>query len=107
MLNVKVIRCTNCGYLQAPPVYLCRLCQNSSLETIEVPGKGIIYTYSTVYVPLSILEKEAPYVIAIIELDCGCKITGRIVASSEADISIGAPVRLVECKDGVYFFRIE
>jgi len=109
MLNIKVIRCTSCGHLHAPPVYLCKSCRSEDLEEAEIPGKGTLYTYSTVYVPLSTLEKEAPYTVAIVELEGGCKVTGRLVkpSSEKLSISIGAPVKLVEIRDGTYFFDFE
>ncbi len=105
-MNIKVLKCSICGKLQATPVYFCKFCKSEKLEQTEVPGEGILYTYSTVHVPLASLEKEAPYTIAIVELNGGCKVTGRLVKGSSEKLSIGAAVELVEVLDGTYFFDL-
>jgi len=104
MLNVKVIHCVSCGRFYTPPVYFCRFCRSERLEEAEIPGRGILYTYSTVYVPLSTLEKEAPYTVAIIELKGGCRVTGRLVNPSPEKLAIGVPIEITEVRDGIYFF---
>jgi hypothetical protein len=106
VLNVRVFKCSSCGKLQAPPAYFCRSCKSERLEETEIPGKGAIYTYSTVHVPLASLEKEAPYTVAIVELEGGCKVTGRILETSSDRLSVGASVEVSEIKDGVYLFKL-
>ena len=106
MMNVKVLKCSSCGKPYVPPAYFCRSCRSEKLEETEIPGKGVIYTYSTVYIPLATLEKEAPYTVAIVEIEGGCKITGRLTGSSQDKFSIGAPVEVTEVKDGVYLLRL-
>lgn len=106
-VSVKVLKCSSCGKLYVPPAYFCRSCKSDKLEETEIPGKGAIYTYSTVHIPLAILEKEAPYTVAIVEIEGGCKVTGRIIVSSQDKFSIGAPVEVAEVRDGIYFFRLE
>lgn len=105
-MNVMVLKCSGCGKLQAPPAYFCKSCKSDKLESIEILGKGKLYTYSTVYVPLSNLEKDAPYTVGIVELDDGCRVTGRIMKSSASKLSIGATVELVDFRDRIYFFDI-
>lgn len=105
-MNIKVLKCPICGKLQAPPVYFCKFCKSEKLEQTEVPGEGILYTYSTVHVPIAGLENEAPYTVAIVELNGGCRVTGRLVKSSSDKLSIGTPVELVDFRDGIYFFDI-
>jgi uncharacterized OB-fold protein len=107
MLNVKVLRCLSCGHVYAPPAYFCRSCRSEKLEETEIPGKGVLYTYSTVHVPLASLEKEAPYTVAIVELEKGCKVTGRLANSSPEQLAIGALVELIELRDGTYIFGFE
>jgi len=103
-MNVRVFKCSSCKKLQVPPAYLCRFCKSERLEETEIPGNGVLYTYSTVYVPLASLEKEAPYTVAIVELKEGCRVTGRLVNSLPEKLAIGAPVELVEIRDGIYLF---
>jgi hypothetical protein len=107
MIDVTILKCSYCGKFQVPPAYFCGSCKSEKLEKTEVPGKGILYTYSTVYVPPPNLEKEAPYTVVIVELDGGCRITGRLVNPSSEKLAIGVPVEIVEVRDGVYFFDFE
>jgi uncharacterized OB-fold protein len=109
-VGVKVLKCYSCEKLYVPPAYSCRSCKSDNLGETEIPGKGTIYTYSTVHIPLATLEKEAPYTVAIVEIEAGCKITGRLTVSSEKPfqdkLSIGTPVEVAEVRDGIYFFKL-
>lgn len=106
-MRVKVYKCSNCGKIEPPPAYFCRHCKSGNLEETEIAGEGVLYTYSTVYVPLASLEAEAPYTVAIVELDGGCKITGRLETPSSVKPFIGSRVELAEIRNGVYFFNIK
>jgi hypothetical protein len=103
-MNLKVLKCSSCEKLQAPPAYFCTSCRSEELEEREFSGRGVLYTYSTVHVPVPMLEKEAPYTLAIVELTPGCRVTGRLVSGYSEKLVIGAPVELKEIRDGVYLF---
>lgn len=105
-MDVSIRKCSSCGRFQPPPAYFCVSCKSDELEWIELPGKGTLYTYSTVYVPLSSLEDEAPYTVAIVELREGLRLTGRIVNTVSENLEIGAQVEVVDVRDGVYYFGI-
>lgn len=105
-MDVSVQKCSSCGTFQPPPAYFCVSCKSDDLEWIEVPGEGTLYTYSTVYVPLSSLEAEAPYTVAIVEFQEGLRVTGRIAKTVSENLEIGARVEVVDVKDGVYYFDI-
>ncbi len=105
-MDVSIQKCSSCGRYQAPPAYFCISCKSDKLEWVKIPGKGSLYTYSTVYVPLSSLEDEAPYTVAIVELRGDVKLTGRLVKGISGGLEIGAPVEVVDVRDGVYYFDI-
>lgn len=105
-MDVLVCKCSFCGKYQSPPAYFCVSCKSDKLESIEIPGRGSLYTYSTVYVPLSSLEEEAPYTIAIVEFHEDIKLTGRIISPISENLEIGARVEVVDVRDGVYYFDI-
>jgi uncharacterized OB-fold protein len=44
--------------------------------------------------------------VAIVELEGGCKITGRILETSPDKLYVGVPVEVSEIKDGVYLFKL-
>lgn len=103
-MNVKILKCYSCDRLQVPPAYLCMFCKSDKLQEIEIPGRGVLYTYSTVHVPIASLEKEAPYTVVIVELNEGCRLTGRLVNPSPEKLALDTPVELIEVRDGIYFF---
>jgi len=63
---------------------------------------GIVYTETVIYSAPEAFAAEAPYQTAIVTLDGGGRVTGRI----EGDrVVIGDKVSEVESRDGVPFFR--
>ena len=63
---------------------------------------GAIYTETVVYSAPPAFEKDVPYQVAIVTLDSGERVTGRIEG---ARVSIDDRVLLTETRDGVPFFR--
>jgi uncharacterized OB-fold protein len=63
---------------------------------------GVVYTETVVRMAPPAFEKDVPYQVAIISLDTGERVTGRIEG---ARVSIDDRVALVETRDGVPFFR--
>jgi hypothetical protein len=105
-MNLKVLECSSCKKLNVPPAYFCPSCRSEELEEREISGRGVLYTYSTVHVPVPMLEKEAPYTLAIVELTDGCRVTGRMISAHPEKLAIGAQVEIKEIRDGVYFFDL-
>jgi len=64
------------------------------LEDYKLSGRGKVYSYSVVHVPPKELEMIAPYVIAIVELEEGPRITTQIDCKPE-EVYIGMPVEVV------------
>jgi len=86
-------KCTTCGNVFYPPKYLCPVCRKEGkLEDIKLKKTGKIITFSIVRSAPSGFEKEAPYPVAIIELDDGPKLTSQIVDWKEEDLKIGRKV---------------
>lgn len=94
--NLIGSKCTNCGRVFFPPRVICPDCRRKgNIEDIKFSGKGKIYTYSIVRSPASDFKIEAPYAVAIIELEEGAKLTAQLVDTDIDNISIGDPVEMV------------
>ena len=94
--NLIGSKCTNCGRVFFPPRVICPDCRRKgNIEDIKFSGKGKIYTYSIVRSPSSDFKIEAPYAVAIIELEEGAKLTAQIVDTDIDNINIGDPVEMV------------
>ena len=63
---------------------------------------GAVYTETVVYSAPPAFEKDVPYQVAIVTLDSGGRVTGRIEG---ARVSIDDRVVLIETRDGIPFFR--
>ncbi len=80
LLEGKLIgqKCLDCNSYTCPPKATCDNCGSRNLETVELSGKGVIRTFTTTYVAPAGYEKESPYTVALVELDEGPWIVGRI-----------------------------
>jgi uncharacterized OB-fold protein len=66
---------------------------------------GTIYTETVIYSSTDAFASEVPYQTAIVSLDAGGRVTGRIVSEHGDRVRIGDRVARVEIRDGVPFFR--
>ncbi len=89
-------RCSNCGNAYFPPRSICPNCRGSGkVSETKLSGLGEVVTYTVVRVAPEGFEREAPYVVAIIRLEEGPRITAQIVDCKLEDVQIGTEVRAV------------
>ncbi len=106
-------RCPACGKVYFPPREVCPTCHRESygkMEDVELSGRGKVYSYTTVYQNVLGYELQKPYIMAIVEMEEGPRVTGQIVDCRPEDVEIGMPVRAVfrrlgeEGKDGIILY---
>lgn len=85
--------CADCGEVLLPPRPACYGCGGRNVDAEPQPKTGEVYSYTAVHAPPPALEADAPYTIAIVELDSGGRLTGRVDAEYDA-VSIGDRVAL-------------
>ena len=85
LLEGKLVgqKCRDCGAYTCPPKATCDSCGSRNLETVEMSGKGRVMTFTTTYVAPSGYDGEAPYTVAMVELDEGPWIVGRLDMPNE------------------------
>ena len=66
------------------------------------PGSGTVYTETVVFSPPEAYVNDVPYQLAIIQLDSGRRLTGRIDGERA---QIGDHVTFFEFRNNVPFFR--
>ena len=88
--------CNNCSNIFFAPRLICAIC-NPPQETndFQFSGEGKVVSFSSVNVPSEEHANEAPYMLAIIKLKEGPKLTAQIVDCKEKDVSIGMSVEAV------------
>ncbi len=88
--------CQNCKTNYFPTRKLCPKCRRKGkLVPKQFSGKGKIYSFTEVTSGPVGFELEVPYVLGIIELEEGPKLTAQVVGVSEKDVKIGDSVEMV------------
>ena len=86
-------RCTSCGEFVWTPQMACRSCLTETLEWTEASGRGTIYSYVVLHAS-AIPAFEAPYAIAVVDLEEGPQFFTSLVDVDLADVQIGMPVEV-------------
>ena len=60
----------------------------------EISGKGTLYAWTRVHVPVRGFEAEVPYFVAAVDLEEGARIAARLVNATVADLAPGMKVRV-------------
>ena len=95
--NLMGMKCNNCGRHYFPPRAICPVCHRKSvgkLETAKLRGTGKIFSVTEVYEGMEELSSNKPYMMAIVELDEGPKVTAQIIDCEACELEIGTPVRV-------------
>ena len=94
--RLEGVRCETCGTYYFPPRVICPKCRRKGkLVPYRFSGKGKLYSFTKITAAPSGMEIEAPYIVGIVELDEGPKITAQIVGVHEEELKIGMPVKMV------------
>ncbi len=99
--NLIGTKCKKCDSVFFPPRSVCPECRSvGKLESFDLKGTGTVVSYTVVRVPPEGFENEAPYNLAIVELDEGPRITGQITDSKPGEVGIGDRVEAIFRKIG-------
>lgn len=94
--NLVANKCGNCNRMYFPPRQVCPVCHRKSIgkmENVKLKGEGQVFSFSIIHDALPQFEIMKPYVIALIQLDEGVKITGQIIDCDPLEVNIGMKVR--------------
>jgi uncharacterized OB-fold protein len=61
-------------------------------------GRGVVYSYTTVYDAPADFEEQAPYVLALVRLEEGPMLTAQLTDLGDTPLEIGMPVEMVTRK---------
>ena len=102
--EVQVLRCEACGVLDPGPRDICPRCFRRTLAPAEVPGAGRLLSWTIVRRAPTRFRGEAPYAVAVVELDAGVRVTGRLEDAAD-EIAPGARVIATGAGAGYATFR--
>lgn len=83
-------QCAACGHWQFYPRPFCLECQSDHVVWQQAAGTGTVYSQTTVNIQIA-PEFTPPYIVAVVELDEGPRLTTNIVNGATA---IGDRVRV-------------
>ena len=92
--RLEANKCQECNMIYFPPRLICPECRNRKLEETKLTDKGKILTFTIIRVPPHQFKDQAPYIVGIVELDDGVKLTGQIVDCDFDRIEIGMRVKI-------------
>ncbi len=94
--ELRLQRCAACNKYQFPPQSFCRHCSGDSLNWVPVSGRGKVLSYTIVHwSPNPAYAADAPYSLALIQLDEGPRMLTNIVGCTPAEVRIGMAVAVV------------
>ncbi|MGQ4834068.1 MAG: Zn-ribbon domain-containing OB-fold protein [Candidatus Asgardarchaeia archaeon] len=88
-------KCRDCGKAFVPYRQVCPYCKSRNVELAKMPRTGKVVTYSILHVYPKGFRKQAPYVVALIELDNGARVVSQITDCDPSDVKIGMKVEAV------------
>ncbi|VVC04462.1 Uncharacterised protein [Candidatus Bilamarchaeum dharawalense] len=90
------VKCATCKTTFFPKRSICPKCRRKGkISDLQFAGKGKIFSFTEVTAPPEGFEDQVPYILAIIELDEGAKITGQVVDAHKDTVKIGSRVEQV------------
>ena len=88
-------KCKQCGNISFPPRLVCPKCKSKTFETVKLSREGKILTFTIIRVGPDKFSKETPYVVAIIELNDGVRLTAQVADCDVDKVEIGNKVKLI------------
>ncbi|MGJ9459664.1 Zn-ribbon domain-containing OB-fold protein [Oceanobacillus sp. CF4.6] len=93
--ELLIQQCNQCGKSQFYPRMMCTDCMSRNVHWVKATGKGKVKTYTIIHRAISkAYSKEAPYVVAIIELREGPCLMSNIVGCNPRDVNVGQEVEV-------------
>lgn len=99
--RLVVPRCASCGRWIWLPRPLCPACHAPDPHWTQVAGAGHLLSWAVIHPPvLPVWAGEVPFTVALVELDEGIRMVGRVSGGSSAAPVIGYRVMLAWRSEG-------
>ncbi|WP_181782658.1 Zn-ribbon domain-containing OB-fold protein [Pseudonocardia pini] len=93
--ELTIQRCGGCSSAVFYPRPVCPVCGSSRLDWVAATGRGTLYSYTVARrATHRRLADRVPYVIAIVELDEGPRLTSTVIGTDPADLAIGVRLQV-------------
>ncbi len=88
-------RCNKCGeYSMGKPLF-CLNCSSSEFIPLELSKRGVLQSYTVIYVPPPGWQGQVPYILGSVELPEGIDILTEVIDCPKENIKIGMKMEMV------------
>ena len=92
--ELRLQRCDACGSAVFYPRAVCPHCLGASLAWFTASGDGTIYSYTVAHRAFGEFADQAPFTVALVDLDEGVRMMTRITGAGPGGVRIGQRVRM-------------
>lgn len=93
--RLVVQQCERCDRFQHYPRPWCTNCLGNELQWVDASGHGTVYSFTVVRRTANpAFVDRVPYVLALVDLDEGVRLTTNIVGCAPSDVFVGQRVRV-------------
>jgi uncharacterized OB-fold protein len=92
--ELRIQRCDECGRWRWTPQLACPECLSERCTWVASSGRGKVYSYTVVHRAVDPAAFEAPYILAVVELEEGPHLLTNLVDCSLADVRVDLPVEV-------------
>jgi uncharacterized OB-fold protein len=91
----RLQHCAACGKARHYPRPVCPHCFSMEAEWKDAAVTGAIHTWTICHHPFNFFFKaQAPYIVAMVDMDAGVRVNAPLRGVSEADLKIGKRVTM-------------
>ena len=90
----EIAVCRNCGHRHYPPRRVCEDCGSKDMEPATMAETGKVLTFTVTRAAPPDLAKDAPYAVAILQMDDGTRTMAQLADVNHDDVAIGMRVKL-------------
>ena len=90
--------CPHCSSKIFPPRDICPDCGDEAKDSYQFSGRGKVFSYTTVFNAPAGHEEQAPYTVAMVQLEEGPLVTAQLTDIDKNEPEVGMPVEMVTRK---------
>ena len=95
--------CLDCKLPAFPPRPFCPHCWSERIEWRRLSGRGRLYSQTRVHAAASAFAHEAPYRLALVDLDEGLRVATKFVSSETTALDSVVELVVLSYRDGPLF----
>ena len=95
--------CLDCSLPAFPPRFFCPHCWSRNVEWRALSGQGRLYSHTRVHAAASVFAADAPYDLALVDLEEGLRVATRLVGAESPDLDSPVELIVLAYEDGPLF----